>query len=302
MPPRGRAVEVALDGDAYRLRYVAVDPDAYHKYYNIVANPMLWFIQHYLWDLGRHPDIGAEEMDAWHNGYLVVNEQFAKAVVDEVRRGADGQRGRGRAGDGSDALVHAARLPPLPRRAGRARRLPARLPAPVHPHPLAAERRLAGAPRAHPERGRRGPARQRRRRLPHARIRAQLPALLRGPARPRRRRGAGTRALRGPRGLGARLPGEHRPGGAARRRRLAPGAHRRAPSPRQAARVPPAARRPARPQQEHHPRLRRASTASSTCTRSTRNASRSSPCSSPPARTSRSTSPTASGWSAWSPT
>jgi trehalose 6-phosphate synthase len=101
-----RAVEVELpDGDVYDLRYVAVTPDAYHKYYNIVANPMLWFIQHYLWDLGRHPDIGAEEMDAWHNGYLVVNEQFAKAIVDEVRRGPDGRRRRGHAGDGADALV-----------------------------------------------------------------------------------------------------------------------------------------------------------------------------------------------------
>ncbi len=99
------AVDVALDGDTYRLRYVAVDPVAYHKYYNIVANPMLWFIQHYLWDLGRHPDIGAEEMDAWHNGYLVVNEQFGKAIVDEVRCGPDGRRRRGRAGDGGDALV-----------------------------------------------------------------------------------------------------------------------------------------------------------------------------------------------------
>jgi trehalose 6-phosphate synthase len=100
-----RAVDVALDGDSYRLRYVTVAPEAYHKYYNIVANPMLWFIQHYLWDLGRHPDIGAEEMDAWHNGYLVVNDLFAKAVVDEVRRGPDGRRRRGHAGDGCDALV-----------------------------------------------------------------------------------------------------------------------------------------------------------------------------------------------------
>jgi len=100
-----RAVEVALDGDEYRVRYVAPSPEAYHKYYNIVSNPMLWFIQHYLWDLGRHPDIGAHEMDAWHNGYLVVNEQFAKAVVDEVRRGPDGRRRRGPAGDGGDALV-----------------------------------------------------------------------------------------------------------------------------------------------------------------------------------------------------
>ena len=99
------AVEVALDGEEYRVRYVAPSPDAYHKYYNVVSNPMLWFIQHYLWDLGRHPDIRAEEMDAWHNGYLVVNEQFARAVVDEVRRGPDGRRRRGPAGDGGDALV-----------------------------------------------------------------------------------------------------------------------------------------------------------------------------------------------------
>jgi trehalose 6-phosphate synthase len=101
----GRAVEVALDGEEYRVRHVAPSPEAYHKYYNIVANPMLWFIQHYLWDLGRHPDIGAAEMDAWHNGYLVVNEQFAKAVIDEVRRGPDGRRRRGAAGEGGDALV-----------------------------------------------------------------------------------------------------------------------------------------------------------------------------------------------------
>ncbi len=101
----GRAVEVALDGEEYRVRHVAPSPEAYNKYYNIVANPMLWFIQHYLWDLGRHPDIGAIEMDAWHNGYLVVNEQFAKAVIDEVRRGPNGRRRRGPAGDGGDALV-----------------------------------------------------------------------------------------------------------------------------------------------------------------------------------------------------
>ncbi len=100
-----RAVDVELDGDSYRVRYVAVDPDAYNKYYNVVANPMLWFIQHYLWDLGRHPDIGADELDAWHNGYVVVNDLFARAVIDEVRRGPDGRRRRDASGDGGDALV-----------------------------------------------------------------------------------------------------------------------------------------------------------------------------------------------------
>ncbi len=105
VPSNGRSTWTST-ATAYQLRYVDVDPVAYNKYYNVVANPMLWFIQHYLWDLGRHPDIGAEELDAWHNGYLVVNEQFAQ-VPSSTRCGAvpTGACRRGHAGDGDDALV-----------------------------------------------------------------------------------------------------------------------------------------------------------------------------------------------------
>jgi trehalose 6-phosphate synthase len=80
----GETVAVELDGDTYRLRYVALDADAYHHYYNIVANPMLWFIQHYLWDLGWHPDIGDNEAMAWEDGYVPVNRCFAEAVLAEL--------------------------------------------------------------------------------------------------------------------------------------------------------------------------------------------------------------------------
>lgn len=80
----GRAVSVELDGDRYSLRYVAVAPGTYDKYYNIVSNPMLWFIQHYLWDLGRHPDISSSEVDAWYNGYVPVNRLLAEAIVQEA--------------------------------------------------------------------------------------------------------------------------------------------------------------------------------------------------------------------------
>ena len=88
-----RSVEVELDGDIYRVRYVAVDPDVYDKYYNIVANPILWFIQHYLWDLGRHPDISPNERDAWDNGYVPVQRLFAEAIADEAGAGRAGGAG-----------------------------------------------------------------------------------------------------------------------------------------------------------------------------------------------------------------
>ena len=220
---------------------------------------MLWFIQHYLWDLGRHPDIGAEEMDAWHNGYLVGERAVRQG---RRRRGAPGARrapaprpGR-RRGRRAGA---AARLPALLRRAARPRRLPGRLPAPVHPHPLAAERLLARAARAHP-RGRVPRACSATTSSPSTRATTRATSCTAATtcSTSRSTRRAASVRLRRPRGVGARLPGVHRPGVAARRRRLAPGAHRRAQAARQAARVPAGARRPPRPQQEHHPRLRRA--------------------------------------------
>src|SRR5262245_42513123 len=57
----GSPVEVELDGVAYEVLMVESDPTAYDRFYNVIANPILWFIQHYLWDLSNAPDIRAEE-------------------------------------------------------------------------------------------------------------------------------------------------------------------------------------------------------------------------------------------------
>ncbi|HEU0251294.1 MAG TPA: trehalose-6-phosphate synthase, partial [Solirubrobacteraceae bacterium] len=75
------------DGGEYRVRLVASDPEAYDRFYNVFANPMLWFIQHYLWDLSNAPDIRRHEVEAFEFGYNVVNEDLARAVLEEI----DGQ-------------------------------------------------------------------------------------------------------------------------------------------------------------------------------------------------------------------
>ncbi len=81
----GRPFEVAApEGGAYHVRFVASDDEAYDRFYNIFANPMLWFIQHYLWDQSNAPDIRRHEVDAFENGYQVVNEDLARAVLDEI--------------------------------------------------------------------------------------------------------------------------------------------------------------------------------------------------------------------------
>jgi trehalose 6-phosphate synthase len=72
--------------DDYRLHLVAHDPQAYDWYYNVVANPMLWFIQHSLWELAYTPKVDAAFHRAWRDGYVAVNEGFAAAVLRELAR------------------------------------------------------------------------------------------------------------------------------------------------------------------------------------------------------------------------
>jgi trehalose 6-phosphate synthase len=81
--------ETAGDGSRYRLRLVETDPIAYDRYYNVVANPMLWFVHHYLWGLVSAPNIDQGLLTAWQDGYVAVNEAFAAAVVEELERTPD---------------------------------------------------------------------------------------------------------------------------------------------------------------------------------------------------------------------
>ena len=80
----GKAFEADVEGTSYRVRLVESDPDAYDAFYNVIANPMLWFIQHYLWDLSNAPDIRENEVRAYEQGYVRVNEDLAGAVLDEI--------------------------------------------------------------------------------------------------------------------------------------------------------------------------------------------------------------------------
>ncbi len=75
------------DGDSrYMLRFVDLPDSVYDGYYNVIANPLLWFLQHYMWDTPREPTIGKEEWRAWREGYVPANEAFARIISEEIRR------------------------------------------------------------------------------------------------------------------------------------------------------------------------------------------------------------------------
>ena len=73
---------VAAEGSS-EAALVSPDPETYHGYYNVVANPMLWFIQHGLWGRGLRPDLDEAFHAAWRD-YETVNKVFAERVVAEL--------------------------------------------------------------------------------------------------------------------------------------------------------------------------------------------------------------------------
>ncbi|MGH2455208.1 MAG: alpha,alpha-trehalose-phosphate synthase (UDP-forming), partial [Candidatus Limnocylindria bacterium] len=84
-----KLVDRALPGEALRLRFAAVERPAYEAAYSIIANPLLWFLQHQMWDLPTRPMIDAGTLRAWEGGYVRVNDAFAAAVLKHA--GADPQ-------------------------------------------------------------------------------------------------------------------------------------------------------------------------------------------------------------------
>jgi trehalose 6-phosphate synthase len=82
----GDHVKVSLGNETLYLRFIVTPRNTYHKFYNIVCNPLLWFLQHYMWNLPRTPNIDYAVHDAWQNGYVPVNQAFAQAVIEEASR------------------------------------------------------------------------------------------------------------------------------------------------------------------------------------------------------------------------
>jgi trehalose 6-phosphate synthase len=74
-----------VDGSELQVRFLSPEPPVYEGYYNVIANPLLWFLQHSMWDVPRAPVIDRATWHAWEEGYVAVNRVFAEAIAEQVR-------------------------------------------------------------------------------------------------------------------------------------------------------------------------------------------------------------------------
>jgi len=74
--------KVPLISDNLHPHFVVNPRNMYHKFYSVICNPLLWFLQHYMWSSSRTPNIDRTVHDAWESGYVPVNQAFGQAVTD----------------------------------------------------------------------------------------------------------------------------------------------------------------------------------------------------------------------------
>jgi trehalose 6-phosphate synthase len=69
-----------LHAEGYRLRLVPIEPAVFDAAYNTVANEVLWFWHHHMFDLTRTPLGGPDVHEAWAS-YRAYNEAMAETVA-----------------------------------------------------------------------------------------------------------------------------------------------------------------------------------------------------------------------------
>ena len=74
-------VESVLPNQDVRLHLVSLDPSVFQPFYNIIANPFLWFLQHRMFSPAYGPNVDASLLAAWRGGYGPANDAIADAAV-----------------------------------------------------------------------------------------------------------------------------------------------------------------------------------------------------------------------------
>ena len=69
------------------VRMLDIPPDAFEAAYNGIANSVLWFVHHLLFDTPNQPRFGVDFRRDW-DAYLAYNGAFADALADEYVPGA----------------------------------------------------------------------------------------------------------------------------------------------------------------------------------------------------------------------
>jgi trehalose 6-phosphate synthase len=79
-------VPIPEEDPKFWVPFVVVDQRRYECYYSVISNPLLWFVQHYMWNSPYTPTIDDKIHQSWKQGYEYVNKKFAEKVLKESKK------------------------------------------------------------------------------------------------------------------------------------------------------------------------------------------------------------------------
>ncbi len=74
----------AADGLGVDLRLLDLDPEKHRLHYDVIANSVLWFLHHGLFDRARRPRFDSRFREAW-SAYAEINDEFARATAEAAQ-------------------------------------------------------------------------------------------------------------------------------------------------------------------------------------------------------------------------
>src|ERR687886_106809 len=87
------SLDAPYEVEGLNVVLVEHEGEAYNLMYNRLANPLLWFVQHGLYDLPYAPELGDSTKRAWEEGYVPVNRNFVEAVARTLEASAQEEGG-----------------------------------------------------------------------------------------------------------------------------------------------------------------------------------------------------------------
>lgn len=77
-------VPLGDSGESVWVQFISPSASAYEGYYQVISNPLLWFLQHSMWNIFREPTIDQAVWKHWDEGYVVVNSLFAQEIARQI--------------------------------------------------------------------------------------------------------------------------------------------------------------------------------------------------------------------------
>lgn len=78
-------ISLGESAHSVNLQLVPLSKEVYEGYYNVISNPLLWFLQHSMWNFITAPNITRATWDAWEQGYVAANRSFATTVAQRLK-------------------------------------------------------------------------------------------------------------------------------------------------------------------------------------------------------------------------